>query len=98
MGYDDGVAAKWRKVKAIEGEPRCEGVVESAGSATTFVLVTGGFANLDAHGYAVGPLYLSQATVGLGTSTVPVNGVERRIGTVVDADYVNVLQLPEFAT
>lgn len=91
VGFD---GTQWRRVRAIEGEPRCEGVVSEVLDSTTFSLTVGGAVRIPAHGWPLGSLYLSQSVSGAG-STAPDSGVSRLLATVYDADNLIVLSLSE---
>lgn len=84
----------WRRVTATEGEPLCLGVVSRPPDGT-FVVTFSGHVEIPAHGWAVGPLYLSQTTAGAATSIEPDFGIVQRVGLVVDADSLVVNPPPE---
>ncbi len=93
VGSDAGA---WRRVKAVDGEPSCLGMVsigpDSNGSATVvlsgFVRIAGG------HGFAVGPLYLSQTSAG-AAGAKPDSGLERKVAEVLNGTDLVVMQGPE---
>ncbi len=85
----------WIKALAAQGEPRCDGVVSQVVDADTFLLTSTGVVSLPGHGWADGPLYLSQSTRGLGVTAPPSSGISRLLATVIGPSDVIVIQAQE---
>jgi hypothetical protein len=92
VGSDLGV---WRRVKAVEGEPSCLGMVSEVLPGDSRLVVLSGFVRIaGGHGFAVGPLYLSQGTLGAAVSEPPATGVLRKVAEVLSATDLVILSEP----
>lgn len=92
VGSDAGT---WRRVKAIDGEPSCLGMVSAVLESGPRLITISGYVRIAAgHGFAVGPLYLSQDTLG-AAGPEPVSGVKRKVAEVINATDLIVLTGPE---
>jgi hypothetical protein len=94
LAWDSGTN-QWIKALAATGEPRCDGVVSEVSSADAFQLTATGVVRLLGHGWADGPLYLSQSTRGLGVTVPPSSGVSRLLATVIGSNDIIVLSTQE---
>lgn len=93
VGYD---GSNWSKVAANGTHPKCQGVVMSTYSANSFcVCVAGILAGTTAHGYTLGPLWLSQTSAGDVVYSEQPSGYVQRVGTAVSAFTVLVEQNPQ---
>jgi hypothetical protein len=86
--------SSWIEVAANGTHPRAAGVVVQVVSVDQFVVVLIGAASLPAHGYTLGPLWLSQGTAGAVGYSEPASGYVQRVGTAVDANTVLVESHP----
>lgn len=90
----DGSA--WIPAQATVGGLRCEGVVTEVPAADSFAFAPMGAADFESgHGYALGPLYLSQSTPGRATSTPPGGGMRQRVGIAISTTQLIVQPLPQ---
>lgn len=81
-------STQWIKAQADSTATRAHGVV-SAVNGSEFIVASGGFVYLPNHGHGQGvTLYLSTATAGSMTTTVPSAGVTQELGRATDANYV----------
>jgi hypothetical protein len=82
-------AGLWVPVAALETEPQCLGVVSRPPDGTV-TIATGGVVDIGAHGWPVGPLWLSQSTSpkGQATGVEPVSGVVKKVAEVRTANEI----------
>lgn len=90
--YESGTG--WAKSQAnAEGTAEVFGVVSEVVGANSFKAVSNGLITANAHGLGAdgAPLYLSEATAGLLTTSEPGTGISKPVAYVVDANNILVI-------